>query len=126
MAISTLFNYLTVHINGQVLLVPVEFVIEVTKQKINRTLPGLKKGFVGITDLRHEIIPVFSISPFATGSDLVVMRVNNKKVGLVTDKVDTISKLDLSGTTPVKAEEFVVQYGDVEIIDVEPIGKVLG
>lgn len=126
MEISTLFNYLSVHIDGQTILIPVESVIEVTKQKINRTLPGLKKGFIGITDLRHEIIPVFSLySTTGNSQDLVILKVKDKKIGFMTDKVDTISMLDIGESVPNKIDEFILSVNEVTILDVESIGKVL-
>lgn len=127
MAISTLFNFLAVHIDGQKVLIPVESVIEVTKLKINRTLPGLKKGFVGIADLRHIIIPVFSLSTIDyTGQDLVILTINDKIIGLVTDKVDTITMHNFGAAVPERIDNFLLSVADTKILDIESIGKVSG
>lgn len=123
-----LIKFLTVYLEEtKEILIPVDFVIEVTKQGHFRNLPKTKKGFIGVTDVRREVLPLFSLKSNPDSiENLVVLGYNGQKVCFCTDSVETITNHDLSGIKPEKDTDFILNYNGTKVLDVESIWKVLG
>lgn len=122
-----LTKYLTVYLEEtKEILIPVDFVVEVTKQSHFRNLPSTKKGFIGVTDVRHEILPLFTLkSNPKTIENMVVLTCNGKKICFCVDSIKTISNFDFSGIVPQRESEFIAGYNGTKVLDVESIRKVL-
>jgi chemotaxis signal transduction protein len=121
-------KFLSVYLDeSNEMLIPVDFVIEVTKQDHFRSLPKTKRGFIGVTDVRNEVLPLFSLmSNVESMRNMVILGNNGSKICFCTNSVESISNLDLSGKVPVKKNDFTFDYDGINVLDVESIWKVLG
>lgn len=121
-AVDTDKKYLIFNLGREIYGIDVFGINNIVQMAKITKVPGVSKNYLGIIDLRGEIVPVMSLqrrmniseSPFTDDSYIVVLEIGKDKlVGVVVDDVTeviTISDDAMENPTPfIKKEDSIVK-----------------
>jgi chemotaxis signal transduction protein len=127
MSIQSNNKFLKVSIGSDSVHIPIGSVVEVSKGRIDRILPGTIDGFVGMTRLRGQILGVMALNNTSKQeSDMVVIKTSKASFALVADEIHGILEIPFDPVDIQSRGLFIGTHEDMNFLDVASIERVIG
>lgn len=112
-------KYLSVTLGGNNIHLELECVLEAIESYEYRVIPDQKKGMLGITSYRGDLIPIIGIGEHSFKKNLIILNHNSKIAGLAVTNVKGIDTLNLIGPPERTDITYVEQFESKLVLNIE-------